>query len=89
LITDLLGHRDELLQYSLLRSIQHTADSSLAVFREEQQEEREALLEELAGAGEETVETGLASLENERKLIEGLLQQSLVNLRSALDALLG
>ncbi|WP_229521588.1 dynamin family protein [Paenibacillus monticola] len=89
LFTDLLGHRDELLQYSLLRSIQHTADSSLANFREEQQEEREALLEELAGAEEETVETGLASLENERELIEGLLQQSLVNLRSALDALLG
>ncbi|MEK3862399.1 dynamin family protein, partial [Paenibacillus sp. FSL H7-0716] len=88
LITELLEHREQLLQYSLSRSIHHTADSSLTAFREDQQEERETLLAELEGAEVTVVMDELKSLEEEKALLEELPQQSRASLRSDLDALL-
>ncbi|OME07367.1 hypothetical protein BSK64_08410 [Paenibacillus odorifer] len=88
LITELLEHREQLLQYSLSRSIHHTADSSLTAFREDQQEERETFLAELEGAEVTVVMEELKSLEEEKALLEELPQQSRASLRSDLDALL-
>ncbi|WP_339319920.1 dynamin family protein [Paenibacillus sp. FSL R10-2734] len=88
LITDLLEQREQLLQYSLSRSIHHTADSSLTAFREDQQEEREALLEELEGSNAETVTNELRSLEEEQARLEDLPQLSRASLRNGLDTLL-
>lgn len=88
LITELLEHREQLLQYSLSRSIHHTADSSLTAFREDQQEERETFLAELEGAAVTVVMEELKSLEEEKALLEELPQQSRASLRSDLDALL-
>lgn len=88
LITNLLEHREELLKYSLSRSIHHTAEASLTAYREDQQEEREALLEELDGAEAHAVQAELKSLEAEQEDLEKLPEQSRANLRISLDALL-
>lgn len=88
LITELLEQKEQLLQYSLSRSIHHTADSSLTAFREDQQEERAALLEELEGTNAETVTNELKSLEEEKARLEALPQQSRASLRTGLDTLL-
>lgn len=89
LITNLLEHREQLLRYSLSHSMHHTASSALASYRDEQQEEREALLVELEGAEANEVVIELHSVEVERELLEDLPQQSRMNLRSELDILLG
>ncbi|MEK3659091.1 dynamin family protein [Paenibacillus sp. FSL F4-0236] len=88
LITELLEQKEQLLQYSLSRSIHHTADSSLTAFREDQQEERAVLLEELEGTNAETVTNELKSLEEEKERLEALPQQSRASLRTGLDTLL-
>lgn len=88
LITELLEQKEQLLQYSLSRSIHHTADSSLTAFREDQQEERAALFEELEGTNAETVTNELKSLEEEKERLEALPQQSRASLRTGLDTLL-
>lgn len=83
-----MEQKEQLLQYSLSRSIHHTADSSLTAFREDQQEERAALLEELEGTNAETVTNELKSLEEEKERLEALPQQSRASLRTGLDTLL-
>lgn len=88
LITELLEQKEQLLQYSLSRSIHHTADASLTAFREDQQEEKAALLEELEGTNAETVTKELKSLEEEQKQLEELPQHSRSSLRTGLDTLL-
>ncbi|WP_410514874.1 dynamin family protein [Paenibacillus sp. BR2-3] len=89
LIQELLNCREELLEYSLSCSIHHAAETSLAAFREEQSEEREALLSELSGAEEQAVNRELSSIDEEQNKLEDLSQSSRLNLRGALDDLLG
>ncbi|WP_379162519.1 dynamin family protein, partial [Paenibacillus sp. sgz5001063] len=90
LIAKLLEQRDELLQYSLTRSLYHTADAAKTAYREEQREEREHLLEEAGTAEErEYVERELLECADERASIEGLAEEARHHLRTRLDALLG
>lgn len=88
LISHLLTLREPLLAFSLARSMQHTADSLLASFGEEQREERERFQEDLQGESRESVDRALASLAQEREALEELPQASRQGLRTALDALL-
>lgn len=89
LISGLLEQRQELLEYSLSRSIHHTADAVLADYREEQQEERAALLEEAGGAAAEAVEAELLATSQEESSLDALPEEARMDLRSRLDALLG
>ncbi|MFE4710059.1 dynamin family protein [Paenibacillus sp. NPDC056722] len=89
LITKLLSSRQELLQFSLSRSIHHTGEALLASYREEQREEREQWTQQLDGTNRETVERELTSLEQEKKDLEDLPEHSRQQLRSALENLLG
>ncbi|WP_052088360.1 dynamin family protein [Paenibacillus wynnii] len=89
LIKDLLERRDELLQYSLSCSIHHAAESALTSYREEQREEREELFAELSGADVRVINSELASIEEERELLENLMTKSRLELRTGLDDLLG
>lgn len=89
LITELLERRETLLEYSLSRSIEHTAEAYLSSFREGQREEREALLEELGGEDSVSLERELAELEAEEKELETLPERARLQLRGSLDALLG
>ncbi|MHA6533369.1 dynamin family protein [Paenibacillus sp. BAC0078] len=88
-IASLLEQREELLQFSLSRSLHHTADAALEAYRQEQREEREQLQEEAGTADKDTVERGLIECAEEREVISGLAEQSRLNLRAGLDALLG
>ncbi|WP_143192074.1 dynamin family protein [Paenibacillus helianthi] len=90
LIEKLLEQRDELLQYSLSRSLYHTADAALTAYREGQREEREHLLED-AGTAEERdyVERELLECADERAKALGLAEEARQQLRTRLDALLG
>ncbi|WP_198015841.1 dynamin family protein, partial [Paenibacillus sp. HW567] len=88
-IASLLEQREALLQFSLSRSLHHSADAALAAYRQEQQEEREQLQEEAGSADMDTVERGLIQCGEEREAISGLAEQSRQNLRAGLDALLG
>ncbi|WP_052410256.1 dynamin family protein [Paenibacillus durus] len=89
LIAELLERREALLTYSLSRSIEHTADAYLSSFREEQREEREALLKELDGEDPVSLERELAEMEKEEKELEKLPDLARHKLRASLDALLG
>lgn len=88
LISGLLQQREELLQYSLSRSVHHVADGLAAAYRENQQEEREALLEEAGGGEAGAVSRELAGYAEERQRLENLTEQSQIHLRSLLDGLL-
>lgn len=88
LIGRLLEQRQPLLQFSLLRSLQHTAELSVQAFREQQEEERERLLGLLADAPE-AVEQELQSLSEANARLELLPEQARTGLRSRVDALLG
>ncbi|MEK5027401.1 dynamin family protein [Paenibacillus sp. FSL M7-1046] len=89
LIRQLLDHREELLGYSLSRSVHHVADAVVTEYREQQQEERETLLETSGGADKYSVERALQACNEERKELAELPDQSILTLRNALDALLG
>ncbi|NGM81419.1 dynamin [Paenibacillus sp. 7124] len=89
LIAELLERREALLDYSLSRSVEHTAEAYLASCREGQREEREALLEELGGQDPAALERELAEMEAEEKELETLPERARLQLRSSLDALLG
>ncbi|MBW4085613.1 dynamin family protein [Paenibacillus sp. S150] len=89
LIGRLLEQREELLQYSLSRSLYHTADAALAAYREEQREEREQLLEEAGTADRDAVEQALLECAGEREKALGLAEEARTDLRASLDALLG
>ncbi|MFD2412651.1 dynamin family protein, partial [Paenibacillus rhizoplanae] len=89
LISGLLEQRQELLEYSLSRSMHHTADAVLADYREQQEEERTALLEEAGGAAAEAVEAEIMATMQQEASLEELPEQSRLDLRSRLDALLG
>ncbi|WP_238652952.1 dynamin family protein [Paenibacillus piscarius] len=88
-INGLLEQRRELVDYSLSRSVHHTADEVLAAYREGQEEERGQLLEAAGGSGEAAVQEELRELKQEEALLERLPEQSRQDLRSRLDALLG
>lgn len=89
LISGLLQQREELLRYSLSRSVHHVADASVAAYREDQQEERDKLLEEAGSEAGGAVSAELAECAAERQRLEGLTEQSQLQLRSLLDTLLG
>lgn len=89
LIKGLLEQHKELLEYSLSRSIHHTAAAVLAAYREAQQEERSQLLEETGGAGEEAAASALREISEEEERLLRLPEHSRLELRSRLDALLG
>ncbi|WP_249899543.1 dynamin family protein [Paenibacillus sp. PK3_47] len=88
LISGLLAQREELLHYSLSRSVHHVAEASAAAYRDLQQEEREVLLEEAGGGNAEAVNRELAECAEEGQRLEGLAEQSQLQLRSLLDSLL-
>ncbi|MFD1905638.1 hypothetical protein ACFSQ7_19015 [Paenibacillus rhizoplanae] len=71
------------------RSMHHTADAVLADYREQQEEERTALLEEAGGAAAEAVEAEIMATMQQEASLEELPEQSRLDLRSRLDALLG
>ncbi|MCL6602316.1 MAG: dynamin family protein [Paenibacillus sp.] len=89
LIEDLLERREDLLQYSLSCSIHHAADSTLTSYREEQREEREALLAELSGVEKREIDRELSSIEDERRSLDERDSLSRLKLRTSLDDLLG
>ncbi|WP_143013485.1 dynamin family protein [Paenibacillus jilunlii] len=89
LIDSLLKQREELLQYSLSRSLYHTADAALGAYREEQREERERLLEEAGEDGLDYVEQALQKCAEEQVKLDALGEEARQNLRAGVDALLG
>lgn len=89
LIAGLLEQRTELLQYSLSCSLYHTADSSVDAYQESRREEREELQAISAGAEMQSVDDLLAGCAEERSHLMALPEQSRLQLRSALDGLLG
>ncbi|MEJ9163175.1 dynamin family protein, partial [Paenibacillus graminis] len=89
LIDSLLKQREELLQYSLSRSLYHTADAALGAYREEQSEERERLVEEAGAVERDYVEQELQKCAEELVSLDGLGEEARLNLRAGVDALLG